>query len=368
MERADNVGRVGHLVRLVGRGERHQHFALAHRHVHRPEIEEGMPEGEHTLAVVVGHGAEAGDGQIAIHQHAGHGVARIERVFPAGRRLAAAKIAARASLRHVDAHLAEQRAELAQSVVGETGKRERRLDRLHHGHFGRQTAAHCARGHQLAQQLARHRSLVATRRRLGRRARIVGPRLVEVLDFQHRLNRRDAAYRIRRKHAQPQRDGAHQLAIDVDRAAAHPRGDVGAQRLAAHLGDDDILLRPPHILPAADDFDGDRFRLGSLEHGPGHALHARLHLVERQNFHLAGFGARQWRIGGEERKRSNREPQKNRGRVQFHVNRGLQLFQLYYGGRSGPPERVRGSLCPAPPCCRFRLLVTVRPRTMLQRM
>jgi len=33
-------------------------------------------------------------------------------------------------------------------------------------------------------------------------------------------------------------------------------------------------------------------------------------LVERQNFHLAGFGARQWRIGGEERKRSNREPRK----------------------------------------------------------
>ena len=170
----------------------------------------------------------------------------------------------------------------------------------------------------------------------GRGARIVGARLVDVPNLEHRLDGRDAANRIRREHAQPQRDGAHQLAVDVNRAAAHPAGNVGAQRRAAHLRDDDVLFRPPHIFPAANDFDGDRFRLSALEHGPRHALHARLHLVERKDLHLAGLGPRHRRIGGEKRERSDREPQENRGRVQFHVCRGSSCFNCTMGDPRGP--------------------------------
>jgi hypothetical protein len=124
--------------------------------------------------------------------------------------------------------------------------------------------------------------------------------LVEILNLQHRLDGGDAANCIRRKRAQPEGDGAYQLAIDINRAAAHAAGHVGAHRLAPHLGDNDVLLRPPHVAPAADDFDRDRLRLGALQHGPGHAFHARLHLIERQNLHFAGLGARHGRVGGEE--------------------------------------------------------------------
>ena len=95
---------------------------------------------------------------------------------------------------------------------------------------------------------------------LVRRARVGRPRLVEIVDLEHQLDRGDAADRVGREHAEAQGDRAHQLAVDVDRAAAHAAGDVGADCLAAHLGEDDVLLRPPGVLPQADDFH--RHRLG----------------------------------------------------------------------------------------------------------
>ena len=47
----------------------------------------------------------------------------------------------------------------------------------------------------------------------------------------------------------PQRDRADQLAIDINRAAAHAAGDVGALGFAAHFADDDVLAGSPHVLP-----------------------------------------------------------------------------------------------------------------------
>ncbi len=61
------------------------------------------------------------------------------------------------------------------------------------------------------------------------------------------------------------RDGAHQLAVDIDRAAAHAAGDVGALGFAGQLRDDDVLVRAPHVLPNADDFDRNRLRLVALK-------------------------------------------------------------------------------------------------------
>ena len=73
-------------------------------------------------------------------------------------------------------------------------------------------------------------------------------RFVEVVDLQHQLDRRDAADRVRREQAQPQRHRADQLAVDVHRAAAHAPRHVGARGLAAHLAQDDVLLRSPDVL------------------------------------------------------------------------------------------------------------------------
>ncbi len=50
-----------------------------------------------------------------------------------------------------------------------------------------------------------------------------------------------------RKRAHAQRHRAHQFAVDVDRAAAHAAGHVGADRLAQHLGHDNVLVGSPHV-------------------------------------------------------------------------------------------------------------------------
>jgi len=104
------------------------------------------------------------------------------------------------------------------------------------------------RGLGLRKQLAGHGDLSA-RRRLIRSTRVRRLGFVEIVDLQHQLDRRNAADRIRRERAQPQRHGADQLAIDVHRAAAHSARDIGPLRLAAHLADDHVLLGPPGVFP-----------------------------------------------------------------------------------------------------------------------
>ena len=67
------------------------------------------------------------------------------------------------------------------------------------------------------------------------------------------------------KTAQAQRDRADQLAIDIDRAAAHAAGDVGAHGLAAHFGQDDVLFGPHMFFQRPMISIGDRLGLGALK-------------------------------------------------------------------------------------------------------
>ena len=106
VQRADDLGGVGHLVGLELRGEGHEDLALAHGHIDGAEVEERVAEGQHALAVVIGDGAEPGHAHVAGNQHAGDGVARFERSLPAGGGLGGVNGAARAALHDVDAELA----------------------------------------------------------------------------------------------------------------------------------------------------------------------------------------------------------------------------------------------------------------------
>ena len=313
VERAHDVGGVGELVGLVRRGERHQHLALAHGHIDRAEVEERVPEGQHALAVVVGHGSQAGDAHVAIHQHARHGFSGVQRMLPSGRGLVGMERRARASaLRRGDAKLLEHGAEFAQCALGETREDQRRLDGNHHGRSSCPPPRRCP-SNSPGTDTSRPRAWSF----IGR-ARILRPGVVEIVDLQHQLDGRDAADGVRREHAEPQRHRADQFPVDIHRAAAHAARHVGAGGLASQFGQDDILPRSPGVLPQADDLHGNRLGFRALKDGPGGALHAGLDFAQPHDFDLAGHGARERRIRRVNGQRNGREAEQDRGIPYVH--------------------------------------------------
>ena len=99
---------------------------------------------------------------------------------------------------------------------------------------------------------------------------------------EHGLDRRHAAERLLGE-APRVGDGAHQLAVDVDRAAAHA-GDDSAVLDARVLGaDQDDVLLGQEVSHHRDDADLERLRLAALEHGQRLADHAGLHGGKRHD-------------------------------------------------------------------------------------
>jgi len=236
------------------------------------KVEKWMAKRQHALAVVVRDSAQAGDALIARYQDARHGFARLQRVFPIGCGFGGVDGAARAALHGRDAQLLEQRAEFLERVRMEARENQRRFYGRHQRRLLGQVGQ-SARGHGLRQQLAGHAHFTA-RRSFVRSFCVHGARLVEIIDLQHQLDGSDAADGVGREDAQPERDGADQLAIDIDRAAAHAAGDVGALRLATQFRQDNVLLRPPGTFPESQDFHWNRLRFRTLKYSPCHALHA----------------------------------------------------------------------------------------------
>src|SRR5579883_2042510 len=188
-------------------GQRHQHFALAHGHIHGAQVEEGMSKGQDSAAVVIGDRAQPRDAHVAGHQHAGHGVSRLQSILPSGRRLVGVNGPGGPAFGGADAELLEQRPELAQHTGLEAGEDQRRLDRSHQGHLARQVRRGACR-HCLRQQFAGHHHFSA-RRHLVRRACVRRAGLVEIPDLQHVFDGRDAADGIRRENAEAQGHGAN---------------------------------------------------------------------------------------------------------------------------------------------------------------
>ena len=99
---------------------------------------------------------------------------------------------------------------------------------------------------------------------------------------QHRLDRRDAAERLLGE-APGVGDRAHQLAVDVDRAAAHAGDDAGELDARILGADQDDVLLGQEVPHHRDDPDLERLRLGALEDGERLADHPRLHVGERHD-------------------------------------------------------------------------------------
>ncbi len=87
------------------------------------------------------------------------------------------------------------------------------------------------------------------------------------------------------------RDSSHQLAVNVNRAAAHAGNHAGVFDLGAvQSRQDDVRLGSGHAAQSAQDLDIHGFRLGALEHGVGNAVHAGLDLAFRHDFDFAFYG------------------------------------------------------------------------------
>jgi hypothetical protein len=105
-------------------------------------------------------------------------------------------------------------------------------------------------------------------------------RFVHGIDLQHRRGRRDSADRLLGEFPDAIRDGAHQLAVNVDRAAAHAGHDAGVfHLLAMQARQDHVGLRTRHIAQHAQNFHFHRLRRYAFEDGVGYAVHAGFDLV-----------------------------------------------------------------------------------------
>jgi hypothetical protein len=127
----------------------------------------------------------------------------------------------------------------------------------------------------------------------GRRARLRDA-LVKLIDLQHLFNGRHPGNRLFGELSDAVGNRAQQLAVDVDRAAAHARdhsGELGffTQQLHQHH----IALGAVQVPENAQHHHAHGFRLGALENGITHALHPRTHV-----FHLHDWGRSGFLLGG----------------------------------------------------------------------
>ncbi len=95
------------------------------------------------------------------------------------------------------------------------------------------------------------------------------------------FNRRDACDGFLGEYAKFQREGARELAFEIDGAAAHARDYSGVLDFRAFEFDqDDGLARTEEVGHYPDDFEIELFDLVAGEDRVGVAMHSRLDLAE----------------------------------------------------------------------------------------
>ena len=161
-------------------------FRRSHRHFRRPALQEGMAEGQDTVALAPGDRAGAGNIKIAAHQHPGQRLARLRVVVnvvcPAGRHL-----------HHVETEGGQTRRKSLQHAFRNAGNEQWRRQRFHRRlqrGQGRQARRVAGRGHQPLRVRAGFHARHAVRYRRVRGGRIIG------FHFEHVLDGRDADQRL----------------------------------------------------------------------------------------------------------------------------------------------------------------------------
>ena len=281
---ADGRRGVGDLERRRGGRKGEQDLRLRHRHLHRPRSQERVAEGEHPVVIDVGQRADPDHAEVSGRERGAD--RRAGRQRPRARSLHHP-----ASGGRLETERLEDRSVIAQHAGVATGADQGDPDRLksprqasarrHRQTFGPRARRRPRSGSLdravpsplRCQETAEQVGLVGRSRGLPRRAR----------ELHHVGDRRDAGDRLLGERAEAIGDRADQLAIDVDRAAAHARDDARVLHLVTvQPGDDHVLLGSDGVLQDAEDLDVELLESVPFEHGPGRALHPRTDLFERQ--------------------------------------------------------------------------------------
>ena len=112
------------------------------------------------------------------------------------------------------------------------------------------------------------------------------------VDLEHLGDGSHAGDRFLGKFADAEGQRSRQLAVQINRAAAHARDHSGIFRLLARQADqDDVALGAVRILQNSENFHSHGLGLGALEYGVGHAVHPGMDLAHGNGFNrLGGLG------------------------------------------------------------------------------
>ena len=123
----------------------------------------------------------------------------------------------------------------------------------------------------------------------ARRRRMIGRTVVERIDLQHFLDRRNSGNWLLGELADAKRKRAREFAIEIHGASAHSGDHAGIFRLGTvQSNQDNVALGTVYVVHHAQDFDVHGFGLYTLKHGKGSALHANVNLIERDDRKLGG--------------------------------------------------------------------------------
>ncbi len=105
------------------------------------------------------------------------------------------------------------------------------------------------------------------------------------VDLQHLSDGRHAGDRFLGEFADAEGQRPRQLAVQINRAAAHARYHPGIFRfLTRQTHQDDVSLGAVRVLQNAENFHPHGLRLGALKHGIGNSVHAGVDFAYRNGF------------------------------------------------------------------------------------
>src|ERR1035438_5556516 len=141
--------------------------------------------------------------------------------------------------------------------------------------------------------------------------------MIEGIDLKHLLNWRYAGNRLLRELADAKGERARQLTIEIDWAAAHACDHAGILRFGPmQPHQNDVALGAVHVAQHSENFHIHGFRLDTLKHCEGCALHALVDLIER--YDVWAILGRRWQSGcktqqrGGKRRDSHGYPRRSR--------------------------------------------------------